>query len=77
MALTPDDSEIAMQEGGDAAEDLEAVRESTEKLALLAQAYKEGFEAGGKEEAERRMRAKFDELNPPGPIFNQESSEAP
>lgn len=51
----------------DPADDLEAVRLRTEKLALLAQAYKEGLEAGGKEEAERRMRAKFDELNPVDP----------
>jgi hypothetical protein len=45
-------------------EEMESVRVNTEKLALLAQAFKEGFEAGGQEEAERRMREKFDELNP-------------
>jgi hypothetical protein len=48
----------------DQIEDVEDVRVSTEKLVLLAQAYKEGLEAGGQDEAERRMREKFDELNP-------------
>lgn len=45
----------------------EAAQERAEKLAILAKAYAEGLEAGGKEEAERRMEAKFDEINPPKP----------
>ena len=59
----------------DPAEDLEAVRIRTEKLALLAQAYKEGLEAGGKEEAERRMEARFDELNPVDPAPEEATDE--
>jgi hypothetical protein len=43
----------------------QAVLARAEALQTLATAYKEGLEAGGKEEAERRMRAKFDEINPP------------
>src|SRR5215813_2856777 len=68
MAITSEDSEREKQQGFDTGADLtldmEGVQLSTEKLVLLAQAYKEGLEAGGQEEAERRMREKFDELNP-------------
>jgi hypothetical protein len=35
-----------------------------ENLRLLAQAWAEGMEAGGHEEAKRRMEAKYRELNP-------------
>jgi len=42
----------------------EAERKRAERLAALVAAYKEGHEAGGKEAAKLRMRAKFDELNP-------------
>src|SRR5262245_52761317 len=71
MAITSEDSEPAKQQGFDTGVDLtldmDGVKVSTEKLVLLAQAYKEGLEAGGQEEAERRMREKFDELNPVNP----------
>ncbi len=36
-----------------------------EVLQEIASAYKEGLETGGKEEAERRMGQKLDEINSP------------
>jgi len=36
-----------------------------EALQEIASAYKAGMQAGGKDEAERQMQEKLDEINPP------------
>jgi hypothetical protein len=68
IRITSEGLEDLERRGGDIRRRLElkqAVLARAEALQRLATAYKEGREAGGKEEAERRMKKKFDEINPP------------
>jgi hypothetical protein len=63
IRITSEDLERLEQSGGDLRETWarrQARLARLEALQSLATAYKEGLEAGGKEEAERRMREKFD-----------------
>jgi hypothetical protein len=43
----------------------QASLQAEEALQSLASAYKEGLEAGGEEEARRRVDEMFDKINPP------------
>lgn len=71
VTITSEDLERLEREGGglrEAFERRQARLSRLEALQALASAYKEGLLAGGKEEAERRMRAKFDEINQPAAL---------
>jgi len=69
VIITPEQLEDLERRGGDLERRLaqkQAKLPPEEALQEVASAYKKGLEASGEEEAERRMREKFDGINPPG-----------